>query len=541
MSYIQVTQGDTVRSVPVGSSLSELFGSDRSVVAALLNNRLVGLHTEVHYPVTVLPLERESPHAVSLLLRSAVLVFYTALFELYPDLKVEVGQSLPTGLFHRVWQADQLDLVAEKLTERCQSLIQEDIPFRNEQLPVEGVEHDIPDPFGYRKRLLRTWFNATVPFIRLRGFSAMQHGPYVPSTGYLDPIKVNARSGGLVLQWRPGVSDERRSSMLLESYAETRDWNRKLSVGTVGDLNEAVLNGRVSEVIRVAEAFHEKKIGQISDAICERRDEIKIVCVAGPSSAGKTTFVRRLRVHLLVNGLEPTFLGLDNYYRPRAEQPLDLDGEKDFEAVEALDLKLLSSHLEALCRGQEVAIPTYDFRRGSPTPRDTWRKRRLRPGQVLILEGLHGLNPRLYPALPRSSRYLVFVNALTQLVIDEHNRFATSKVRLLRRIVRDRRFRSSPAALTLSMWPKVREGEEKFIFPFQGEADALFNSSLVYETAAIRNLAWRFLLEVPRSDRFYCEAYQLLKFLELFVPIEEKQVPSNSVLREFLGGSQFEY
>jgi uridine kinase len=545
---IEIQIGQETCQMEAGLSLADVFGEwpgTRDIVAALLNNRLVSLSTRLHNPVTVQPIRRDSPHAQSILVRSSHHLLYTAMSRCFPGLLAEVGQSLPAGHFHVLLNREELGLevaeIAEGLTAECNRLIELDLPFVPQRIPVEAISSMVADPLGYRERLLQTWSTPMVPLIQLDHFVDVQHGPYVPSTGYLGRLLVRAEASGIVLELTPGQSDPGRGKALLQSYNETREWNRKLGVSTVGDLNSSILDGRIEEVLRVAEAFHEKKIGQISDAICGQSDKVRMVCIAGPSSAGKTTFVRRLSIQMLVNGVQPVALGLDDYYRNRSDMPRGKDGEIDFEALEALDLELLSDHLTRLVEGDEVRIPRFDFRSGKRVPESEWKSFQLAPNQVLMIEGLHGLNPGLAPGLPRSAKFLVFINALTQLIIDEHNRFPTSKVRLLRRIVRDRRFRGFPASQTLAMWPKVRAGESRYIFPFQGEADALFNSSLVYETAVLRNLAWRFLLEVPRTDPNHCEAYQLLKFLELFIPVEGNEVPSNSVLREFLGGSLFDY
>jgi uridine kinase len=246
-------------------------------------------------------------------------------------------------------------------------------------------------------------------------------------------------------------------------------------------------------------------------------------------------------VQLRVNGIEPVILGLDDYYRPRAEYPLDEDGTPDFEALESLNLDLIDEHLTGLLAGKEVRIPRFDFPRGVPAPRETWRPLRLEDHQVLLMEGIHGLNPRLWRCVPEDARFRIYINALTQLVIDEHNRIFTSDSRLLRRIVRDRRYRGTAAGETLARWPRVRRGEERHIFPFESEADIVFNSALVYETAVLKTFAWRYLLEVPRDSPPRMDAYRLLKFLELFVPVFPDGVPANSVLREFMGGSGFQY
>lgn len=534
--------------VEAGTSLQELLVGDRAerrVVAALLNNRLVSLNTQIHHPVQVAPVHRDSLLAKSVLVRSSHHVLYTALNHCFPELLAEVGQSLPHGYYHAFLNAKELGLASEVITRtletECNRLVRDDLPFEALQVPIEAVEDFVQDPHRYREGLLGTWPTPYVSLIRLNGFADLQHGPYVPSTGYLGGISLKDAPRGLVLELKEMPPDPPRERLLVNCYFETRAWNRALGVGTVGELNTAILEGRISEVVRVSEAFHEKKIAQIADAICQRSDQVRMVCIAGPSSAGKTTFVRRLRVQMLVNGVVPVELGLDDYYRPRVEMPKGSDGLPDFESLSSIDTELLSDHLTRLCNGEEVARPKYDFASGRRVNPEQWEAVKLMPNQVLMVEGLHGLNPGLAPQVGREAKFLIFVNALTQLLLDEHNRMPTSKARLLRRLVRDRRFRGSPASETLSLWPKVRTGEVEYIFPFQGEADTLFNSSLVYEAAVLRNLAWRYLLEVGRSDPHHSDAYQLLKFLELFIPIEESEVPSTSVLREFLGGSTFAY
>jgi uridine kinase len=297
----------------------------------------------------------------------------------------------------------------------------------------------------------------------------------------------------------------------------------------------------VTEVIRIAEGFHEKKIAAIADMIHTRRQRVRMVLVAGPSSSGKTTFIKRLAIQLRVNGLRPLGLSLDNYFVDRAQTPRGPDGKPDFESIDALDLELLNTQLAALLRGEEVAVPRYDFVLGRRVAADRWSHARLSEGQILLVEGIHALNPRLTAAVPHEDTFKVFISALTQLVLDDHNRIFTSDARLLRRIVRDRLSRGHRATHTLEMWAGVRRGEARGIFPFQEDADVVFNSALVYEPAVLRVFAERFLLEVPREHPTYTEAYRLLKFLSWFVPIFQDDVPNTSILREFIGGSAFEY
>jgi uridine kinase len=321
-------------------------------------------------------------------------------------------------------------------------------------------------------------------------------------------------------------------------YKETRDWNRLLGVETVTDLDRKVIEGGIGEVIRVAEALHERKIAAIADEVHARPD-CRLVLVAGPSSSGKTTFVKRLRLQLLAIGVRPKEISVDNYYVDRVKTPRDEHGDYDFECIEAIDLPLLNEHLPRLLAGETVETPRFSFTKGLREEKTV--PVRLAPGEVLLIEGIHGLNDRLTESVPVGSKFRIYVSALTQLCIDDHHRIFTSDSRLLRRIVRDRKFRGYSALETLRMWPKVRAGEEKWIFPFQDRADRMFNSTLVYEQAVLKVFAERYLMECPQDDPAWAEAHRLLEFLDLFVPVFADDVPATSILREFIGHSAFDY
>jgi uridine kinase len=333
----------------------------------------------------------------------------------------------------------------------------------------------------------------------------------------------------------------RDSPQLFSVYRETRQWNEILGVETVGHLNELTVRGVASEVIRVAEGLHEKKVAAIADQIGQQKDRIKLVLIAGPSASGKTTFAKRLGLQMMVNGIRPVSLSTDNFYVNREETPLDKHGKYDFEAIEAIDLDLFNDTLVGLLRGERVLSPRFDFTNGQRKPKDKWIPMQLLPGQVLVVEGIHGLNDRLTQAVETERKFKIYVSALTQLCIDDHNRIFTSDTRFLRRIVRDRLFRGYSAATSIENWPSVRRGELRNIFPFQEHADVMFNSALVYEQAILRMFAERFLLEVPQDHPSYVDAYRLLKFVNHFVPMFDERVPQISILREFVGGSGFRY
>ncbi|MGE5237017.1 MAG: nucleoside kinase [Acidobacteriota bacterium] len=541
----QVASGTTVAQF-LASALGEV---PRDVLAALVNRRMVmldfplrGLHVELQ-AVRIATREGEAVAR-----RSASLIMLEAARELYPEARLVVGQSLGGGYFYR-WLAPTpvTDQAAASLERRMEEICTEDRPLVREVVTLEQAEAIFRSTGEESKlQLLATHRSSTVPVVSCGGFVDIVHGPVAPTAGRIRGFSVVRYADGVLLRFpRNGDAASlpplRPQPKLFAAYRETREWNEVLGVAHVGSLNRLCLTGEIGEVIRIAEGFHEKKIAQIADLVTSRRERVRLVLVAGPSSSGKTTFIRRLGIQLRVDGLHPVGLSLDNYFVDREKTPIGQDGKPDYEALEALDLALFNEHLAALLRGEEIAIPRYDFVLGRRVAADRWTRLRLDPRQILLVEGIHALNHRLTEAVDEAAKFRVFISALTQLTLDDHNRIFTSDARLLRRIVRDRVFRGHPATRTLEMWTSVRRGEARGIFPFQEEADVLFNSALVYEPCVLKVFAERFLLEVPREHPAYTEAYRLLKFLAWFVPVFLDDVPSTSILREFVGGSAFEY
>jgi uridine kinase len=539
----QVPAGTTV-----GQFLSQRGGSGTGdALAALVNRRLVMLD----FPLRGVAVELEAVRASSregeaVARRSASLILLEAARELYPEVRLVVGQSLGGGYFSS-WQGPTrlTPATVTSLARRVDEICREDRRFTRWTATWEEAEALFRSRGEESKLdLLATFRSSTVPLVTCGQFVDIAHGAIVPSTGRIRGFAVTPYEDGLLLRF-PRNGDPTRlqplspQPKLFATYRETRRWNEVLGVAHVGSLNRLCLSGGIAEVIRVAEGFHEKKIAKIADAIEERRDKLRLVLVAGPSSSGKTTFIHRLGIQLQVNGIRPVGLSLDNYFVDRGATPAGADGKPDYESIEALDLELFNAHLAALLRGEEIEVPRYDFTLGRRTARDRWTRQRLAADQVLLIEGIHGLNHRLTASVPESAKFRVYISALTQLTLDDHNRIFTSDSRLLRRIVRDRLFRGHPATRTLEMWANVRRGEGRWIFPFQEQADFIFNSALVYEVAVLRVFAERFLLEVPREHPAYTEAYRLLKFLSWFVPVFQDDVPQTSILREFIGGSAF--
>ena len=540
--------------VPVGTSIGEILGKlylvEHDVVGATMNNHLVSLETKVDGDSTISAVTSTSREGQSIMRRTATLVFHAAVQECSPGVEVQIGQTLLGGYYYQVLgQVDDLEAWTEQVNTRIAELVEMDLPIGRRTISVEALSRWVKDPFGFRAKLMRGWASPHIHMVSLDNYHDVMYGPTAPSTGSLRHTRVMPYPPGVILCFPdpdPSANSQtppsrEEATKLFGAYLEARDWNRRVGVAAVGDLTAAALEDRSDEIVHLAEALHEKKIAQIADQITSQRDSLKLICIAGPSSSGKTTFARRLSVQLKVVGIQPVSISLDDFYRRREETPLDEDGEYDFEALDALDLNLLDEKLSQLLSGRQVAMPRFDFHVGSPVPESKWVKTQLLPTQVAVIEGIHGLNPALIPSLPKENRFNVFCSALTQLIIDEHNRIFTSDLRLLRRIVRDRRYRGFSAVETIERWPSVRRGEERNIFPFQERADAMFNSTLVYEMAVLRPYAWRYLLEVPRSHPSRIRAYELLKFLELVVPILPDAVPANSVLREFIGGLGFNY
>ena len=521
----------------------------RDTIAVLVNRRLVSLD----FPLRGLEVELQEVGATTregeaVARRSAAIVLLAAARELHPEARLVVGQSLGGGYFFSWHNEEPLTAaIVGAVAERARQICAEDLPFERRSATLEEAEA-IFRAAGDRSKLelLATHRSSTVHIVSLGSFVDIAHGPVAPSTGRVAGFAVVPYEDGLLLRFARNADPAHLPALapqpkLFATYRETRRWNEQLGVAHVGSLNALCLSGGITEVIHVMEGFHEKKIAAIADMIAARRASARLVLVSGPSASGKTTFIKRLAIQLRVNGIRPVGLSLDNYFVDRAHTPPGADGKPDYEALEALDLDLFNAHLAALLRGDTVRLPRYDFVHGRREEDGNRREQRLGPDEVLLVEGIHALNHRLTASVPEGAKFKVFISALTQLTLDDHNRIFTSDARLLRRIVRDRLFRGHSATRTLEMWGGVRRGEARGIFPFQEEADVIFNSALVYEPAVLKTYAERFLLEVPREHPAYTEAYRLLKFLAVFVPVFEDDVPHISILREFIGGSAFEY
>ncbi len=544
-----------VREVEVGTTVGEVLQAtpQADIVGALINQTLTELDARITVPINLTPVTRHDRPGREILNRTSWHMIEYLLAKHFPELHFQIGQSIGQGFYYELleWTGEQPDLekVCQKLDELVTATIKADMKLTHAFVNVDNACVSLTDHRGSMSKLLEIWPYNMVPLVSIGDdkngdrFTAIKYGPMAPSTGYCGGLKITHFPKGFLLQFsRDAITpDPDKTTRLLHAYRESRSWNRMIGVATLGDLNEIVLKDNIKDVIMTQEGLHEQKIVEIAAEIAKRRDKVRLVCIAGPSSSGKTTFVRRLSVQLKVLGINPVVIGMDDYYRDRVDTPLDANGKIDFEAFDALDVPLLTQHLEMIVRGEPIMVPRFDFPSGRRAPASECTRLQLKPNEMLLIEGIHGLNPTITNSVPEEARFRIFVSALTQLVIDEHNRIPTSDGRLLRRIVRDRRYRGTSAAGTIAMWPSVRAGEERNIFPFQNECDAMFNSTLIYEVAVFKTFAWRYLLEVDRNDPAWSQASSLLRFLDLFVPVFPDYVPSNSVLREFIGGSHFSY
>jgi uridine kinase len=462
-----------------------------------------------------------------------------------PGIKLQLGPSLGFAHIIEVEYGNGYSRgeLARMLGEKMRAMVEEDVTYRRERWSVEEARALFrAQGWDSAVRLLRTWRHSTVPLVSCGEVYAVEFGPMVPSTGCFGAFDVVDNDSDLLLYFG---DSERKSRDLVDAVhpgrmaREHQQWLRAVGIDSVGAFNDHCITGEVAQIIRISEGFHEKRLSQIADEIVRRQPRIKVICVSGPSSSGKTTFLKRLAVQLQVNGLTPRSISLDNYYVDREFTVRDANGEYDFEAFEALDCKLLEAQLQALVRGETVRLARYDFTTGKSIP-SAGPDMHLGPNDVLLVEGIHALNPRL-PISHDDGVFRIFINPVTSLPLDCVTRVSVSDIRLLRRIVRDRHSRAITARDNIARWPSVRRGERAHIFPFQGVADAVFNSSLIYEPAVLKVYAERYLLEVPESDEAYTTAYWLRRVIDKFVAIYPDRVPQTSLLREFIGGSSFEH
>lgn len=532
---------------PKGTALEDFMlaaGTDPNApaVAALIDDELRELTYRVGGDIEVTPVTMADSDGMRIYCRSLVFLLATAVHELFPEARIYVDHSFTFGgYFCRVrgrepFTPEELAQIEARMAE----IVRADEPIRKERVPLpEAIAL-----FGARGdddkvRLLSRRSKDYLTLYQLRTVRDYFHGYMVPSTRYLSVFALQHYPPGFILRFPRAEQPLQLQPFtdypkLFGVFRQYGEWLSLMGVEDVGSLNDAIAGARVREIVLVAEALHEQRVARIAEEIAARREKVRLVLIAGPSSSGKTTFSKRLSIQLLANGLRPFALEMDNYFVERQQNPRDEQGAYDFEALDALDVGLFNAQLLRLLSGEEVTLPHYDFRTGE---RQTGEAVRLSSDHVVVVEGIHGLNPQLVPNIPPDVIYRVYVSALTQLNIDKHNRVPTTDTRLVRRIVRDAADRGYTAQQTIDRWESVRRGEKRWIFPFQEYADAMFNSALIYELSVLKPLAEPLLLEVRAGCPAHVEAKRLLAFLEWFEPLPPDLVPDNSILREFVGSS----
>lgn len=516
---------------------------DVPVVLAKVNDKMYELRCALEEEGEFRAIDITTKIGMMTYVRTLQFVLIKATLDLFPKAKITVEHSLGKGLFGEIHKDSELDIDdIYEIKNRMKEIIDNDILINKVSVSKEEAikifsEYNMKDKI----RLLEQVQTNTVKLYELDGRYDYFYGPMSYSTGILKVFDLMYYEPGYILRYPTSenplkISKFQNNKKLAKIYYEAEKWGEILNIGDVGSLNDKVTSGDIMTMIRVAEALHEKKIAYIADMI-NSRDKVKIILIAGPSSSGKTTFAKRLGIQLRVNGLVPIPISLDDYFVDREKTPKDENGDYDFESIYALDLELFNTHLEMLLAGEEIEIPNFNFRTG--TREWNGEKIKIPENGVVIVEGIHGLNEILTSSIPKENKFKIYISPLTQLNLDDHNRIATTDVRMIRRIVRDYLSRGYGAEDTLKMWPSIKRGEEKNIFVFQEEADVMFNSNVCYELSVLKKYALVELNKIPNSSPVYYEAWRLRSFLNFFKEVDRELVPDNSILREFTGGSCF--
>jgi uridine kinase len=551
-----VRPGKPPRVFPVHTRVRDVLDQQEDPVSglpylgALVNNDVCSLDYPLAMNCEVLPITFLDRHGSRVYRRTLAFLLAKAVTRCFPDAKFAIEHSLGDAYYCSFHMNGNPGIRKSELSEiescLC-GIINDDIPIYRRALSYAEAEARLrAQGLTDKLNLLHYRNPPMITVYQCKAFTDAGLGILAPRSGAVPCFKILEYEPGFVIQfpkWDAGtqrlvLTEFERQPHLFQVFQDHKKWGRVIGVNTVGDLNRLVAEKKEKDFIRISETRHEKHLGDIADRIARRHDLLKWILIAGPSSAGKTTSSKRLMVHLQVNGLRPVRMELDNYFRGRQHTPKHADGSYDFEHIDTIDLELLNDHLQKLDRGEEIELPTFNFIKGEPEY--LGNRMKLAEDQVVVIEGIHALNPRLTDQLPAAHKFRIYINALTQLKLDNHNRLSTTDLRLIRRIIRDFNHRGHSALQTLSMWPSVRHGEKRWIFPFQQEADVTFNSSLDYELAVLKPYAEPLLHSVKPTDAVYGEARRLQDFLELVVGTSQDQVPPHSLLREFIGGSIYE-
>ena len=547
---IRCKNNKKTQKVEIGSTLFDVFSSfdlkmTHGPVSARVNNKVEGMHYRVYNSKDVEFLDMNSASGSRAYTRTLFFVLCKAVQDIYPNTDVVIDIPVSNGFYVDIRLGRPVvDEDVNILRRRMQEIIDSKMPIRRFTVPTEEAIALFQEKGDVEKvKLLRTSGSIYTTYYKIGEYVDYYYGTLLTNTSQLYLFGLEKYYDGMLLRipsiCNPDVLGEMtRQDKMFDIFKEHHRWQEILGIRTVGDFNQAIEAGHATDIINISEALQEKKLAKIAEDIAQRKG-VKLVLLAGPSSSGKTTSCKRLSIQLAVNGLKPLQISLDDYFVDRDKTPKDENGEYDFESIYALNLDLLNDQFNALFRGEEVDLPKYDFPSGKSIK--SGKKLKLEPNNVLVVEGIHALNPELTAHIPEEQIYRVYASALTTILLDNHNYIPTTDNRLLRRIIRDYKYRGVSAQETIHRWPSVRAGENKWIFPFQENADAMLNTAMLYELSVLKMQAEPLLQQVPENCEEYAEAYRLLKFLKYFKGIPYNNLPPTSLLREFLGGSSFHY
>ena len=521
----------------------EIKNSENNIIACKCNNEVKSLNYEVEPEDKVELIDTTTRDGRRVYIRGLLYIMAKALYELYPKALLTVNYQLSNSMLCEIENMEITEELIKKLSEKMNDIVKKDLEIKKIEMTKEEAIK-----FYEKEKTLRGILQLEnkekdeVSLYFCEEYYNYFYGVMPVSTGYIKKFEVIKYHDGFLLRYPSknspnALDDYHETKKLLNTLDEYEDIHKTLGISTVYKLNKAISEGKAQDIISLAEALHEKKISDIADKIIERKN-VKAILIAGPSSSGKTTFAKRLGIQLRLNGLKPVTISVDNYFVERKDNPKHSDGTYDFECIEAIDLKLFNEHLTKLLNGEEIDVPTFNFKTGNKEYHG--EKMKLADDEVLVMEGIHCLNDKLTESIPKEQKYKIYISALTVLNIDYYNRISTTDTRLIRRIVRDYQFRSYSALHTLQTWLSVNKGEEKYIYPFQEEADSMFNTSLIYELCVLKKHAHPLLKEITNVSKEFSEAKNLYNLLNYFEDIPDELVPRNSLLREFIGGSIFE-
>ena len=546
---IRIEHGDQIYEAEKGITVEEFIEefdikSSNQIVAAKVDNKKQELTYTLNRDCRLAFVDLRSNDGIRIYVRGLTFIFIRACRELFPECSVSIEHSMSKGLYCEIH--GNLTLTPSKvkrIEERMREIVKLDEPFERYSVSIEEAKAIFKEMRFYDKlNILEYRPENTVNLYRCGWMTDYLYGYMVPSTGYLKKFELMFYLPGVIIR-HPTVDAGGQipefvdSPKLYKVFREAEKWSQIIKVENVAQLNKMIEQGRGGDLIRMNEAYLENQIADIASEIYENADRIKLILIAGPSSSGKTTFAQRLRVQLMVKGLNPIPISLDDYFYDREDIPVDENGERDLESIDIIDTELFNEQMTAMIQGEEVEIPRYNFQKGK---REYMGNRvKLGSDQLIIVEGIHALNERLSAMIPKSNKFKIYISALTQLNIDNHNRIPTTDTRLIRRMIRDYKFRGSSIQETLSLWPNVRRGEERNIFPYQEQADVMLNTALIYELAVLKPYILPLLEDFDEESPYYIEVNRIRKFMKYFVVLEDDHIPNNSILREFIGGSCF--